>query len=106
MVENETVGAEEDLEYTKQINEMLSVAEKAASKEAHRRVKKNQKEITRLNNWATQALISNHKERYIYAISKLRKMINKEVSDDILETLWKTSREQYEKIRDEGVNSV
>lgn len=92
--------APEDSELTEQINKTLSANEEAAEKLANRKIRKNKREISRLNDLATCALIANKKHSYIYAIGKLRSFINKPLAADVLETLWKTSRESYEEIRD------
>ena len=92
----------EDTELTEQINKTLNQSQLAAEKEAQQRIKKHKREIKRLNEYATSCLINDKKEGYIYCISKLRSIINKPVSRDILESLWKTSRERVVAIMAEG----
>lgn len=84
------------------VSKLLEQREEMIQKESERRAKKflnkHKREISRLNSHAAGAMLDNNKEAYKYAIGKLRKLVGKEVGDDILETLWLTSRESYEKI--------
>ncbi|AGB07076.1 hypothetical protein [Vibrio phage XZ1] len=87
----DVVDDQEVQEYLEQIN-----AQRRAliEKEAKRRIKKNSREIKRLRKHAEKCLIEENKAGYIYAIRKLRSITGQTVGDDVLETLWETSREQ------------
>lgn len=101
-MDKELQAAIEDVELTQQINDTLDQATEYARKAAQKRIKKQSREIARLRERAELALLTNEKEPYIYAIGKLRAIIDKPVSRDVLETLWTTSREQVEVLVKDG----
>jgi len=92
---NEFSADPEVLEFIEQQNKERK---ELIEKEANRRIRKNKREIKRLHSHAQQCLIDGNKAGYMYAINKLRVISGHPVSNDILETLWKTSREQVIKI--------
>lgn len=66
---------------------------------ADKYIKKHKKEISRLREHATNCLIANNKNGYIYAISKLRVIMKKSVLDkDTLNSLYITSKEKVDDI--------
>ncbi|AUR85830.1 coil containing protein [Vibrio phage 1.081.O._10N.286.52.C2] len=83
-----------DPEVMEYMDTMREQRDAMVKKEANRRIKKNQREITRLRKHAEECLISNNKAGYIYAIGKLRAFTGQSVAEDVLEVLWTTSREQ------------
>ncbi|WJZ27939.1 hypothetical protein NCTGTJJY_CDS0060 [Serratia phage 92A1] len=64
-----------------------------AKKQAATFVRKNRKELHRLRKHAETALLENNKAAYVYAISKLRKMLKQETTDELLESLWNSNRQ-------------
>ncbi|CAL9965603.1 hypothetical protein VPHD480_0104 [Vibrio phage D480] len=91
----EAVADPEVLEYLEKLKQHR---QETIEREANRRIKKNKREIKRLHKHAQECLINDNKDGYIYAIGKLRKLTGHVVGDDVLETLWQTSREQVQKI--------
>lgn len=85
----------EDVELTKAINE---AQQNQIDKHTALFFKKNKRELKRLEEWAKTTLIEGNKEGYIYAIRKLRAVTGKSVSEDVLETLYETSRDEVLKI--------
>ncbi|QHJ78893.1 MAG: hypothetical protein [Caudoviricetes sp.] len=71
-------------------DEMIAIGHKRLQKQ----LKRNKREIERLGLLAKEALINNNKDSYLYAIGKVRKLVGKPVSDDIMDSLWVTSRER------------
>lgn len=92
---NET---EYDQEITDHIEEQANKRKEMVEKLAHKRIKKMSREIKRLEKHAQACLLADNKEGYIYSIGKLRGIINKPVTRDVMESLYKTSREEALKI--------
>ncbi|AFN37300.1 hypothetical protein VH12019_00333 [Vibrio phage VH1_2019] len=92
--DDEIVDVVEDQEVLDYLDELQAQRRALVEKEAHRRIKKNSREIKRLHKHAEKCLIEGNKAGYVYAIGKLRSITGQTVGDDVLETLWKTSREQ------------
>ncbi|AGN30118.1 hypothetical protein VPFG_00116 [Vibrio phage nt-1] len=90
----DVVDVVEDQEVLDYLDEMQLRRKALIEKEAQRRIKKNSREIKRLRKHAEKCLIEDNKDGYIYAIRKLRSITGQPVADDVLETLWKTSRDQ------------
>lgn len=80
-------------------DELIKMGEKRAMKV----LTKNKREIKRLELLAKEALVEGNKTSYIYAISKIRSIVRKPIDADIMETLWKTSRERVLELMQEGV---
>lgn len=78
---------------------------KLGQKRAQKVLTKNKQEIKRLETLGKEALLKGNKDTYIYAIGKIRNIIGKPTTDDVLEILWKTSREQVIEIITAGVEA-
>ncbi|WVX87526.1 hypothetical protein EniLVp02_0187 [Vibrio phage EniLVp02] len=76
------------------VAKLLESSRAARQKAAEKYLRKNKREILRLEKLAKDALIDDNEESYIYAIGKLRSFTGGNVDVDVLRTLWKTSREQ------------
>ena len=87
----EAVADQEVMDY---IDGLQESRKKIIEKEANKRIKKNRREISRLRKHAENCLIDDNKAGYMYSIGKLRKITGQVVSEEVLETLYKTSREQ------------
>ncbi len=92
--DNEIVDVVEDQEVLDYLETLQNQRRELVEKEAKRRIKKNSREIKRLHKHAEKCLIDDNKDGYIYAIRKLRSITGQNVGDDVLETLWQTSRDQ------------
>lgn len=88
---NEIENAIRESSLTKTMgDELIRMGQKRAQKV----LSKNKREIQRLEKLGHEALAYGNAESYKYAVGKIRQIIGKPVDDDILETLWITSREQ------------
>lgn len=96
--DTDIVEMTEDREVLDHIEKLRIEREAIIKKEAERRVKKHHREIKRLRKHAEACLLANNKQGYIYSVAKLRTITGNTVSDDILETLWTTSREEVLRI--------
>lgn len=98
--QEEQIIHEEQDEILKQQEELR---DRAIKNESERRAalyfKKNKKEIDRLKKHASDSLITNNKDGYIYSIRKLRKIsFQKPLSDSVLESLYITSKEKVDEL--------
>lgn len=57
-------------------------------------LRKNRREIRRLNELAQGAVLENNFDSYAYAIKKLRKLYRQPYNDEIINTGWQTTRKQ------------
>lgn len=73
------------------------IADKAM-RQAQKYLRKNKAEWKRLHAHAEAALLSNNKAQYSYAIKKMRKMLKQPYTDDLIDTMWRTSRESVRNI--------
>lgn len=85
------------------IQKQEEIRQQAIKTESERRsalyFKKNKKEIDRLKKHASDSLITNNKDGYIYSIRKLRKItFQKPLSDDVLKSLFITSKEKVDEL--------
>lgn len=80
---------------------MRPVAEKRAAKI----LKKNKREIDRLQKHAEECLFSLNREGYIYAIGKIRTIIRHPLSHDALGALYDTSVERLIELANEAIES-
>ncbi|MGL5306478.1 MAG: DUF2654 domain-containing protein [Aeromonas veronii] len=78
---------------------MRPVAEKRAAKI----LKKNSREINRLQKHAEECLYTMNREGYIYAIGKIRTIIRKPLSDEALGVLFDTSIERLIELANEAI---
>lgn len=65
-----------------------------ATKQANAILKKHRREIKRLNEHAQGAVLENNFEAYKYAITKLRALYRQPATDELIVTMWKTTRRQ------------
>ncbi|QPI18007.1 hypothetical protein POP12_215 [Pectobacterium phage POP12] len=65
-----------------------------ANNKARRIIKKNSKEIKRLYALCENALLFDKRESYIYAIRKIRDITKQRYTEELLEQMWLTSRQQ------------
>ncbi|MGL5582930.1 MAG: DUF2654 domain-containing protein [Cetobacterium sp.] len=75
-----------------------------ADKRAKKILKKNKREIDRLKAHAEKCLYEMNKEGYKYAIGKIRTIIRKPLSDELLEVLYNTSLERIIEIAQSELN--
>lgn len=69
------------------------IAANAKSK-ADKIVKKNSRELERLNKHAQQSVLDNNFEAYKYAIEKSRKILRQPFNDELIKVQWETTRRQ------------
>ncbi|AHY25028.1 hypothetical protein AVV36_gp066 [Pectobacterium bacteriophage PM2] len=86
-------------QYTdEQLDEAIERIEQETSNEArikaHSILKKNKREIKRLNDLASGAVLENNFDSYSYAIKKLRKIYRQPTNETIITTMWQTTRQQ------------
>ncbi|AAU29250.1 hypothetical protein [Escherichia phage CLB_P2] len=67
---------------------------KEAASQAAKILKKNAREIKRLNTHAQGAVLENNFEAYKYAIIKLRGIYRQPTTDEIVRVMWETTRKQ------------
>lgn len=69
--------------------------------------KKHGKEIARLKSWAEECLFTCNREGYKYAIGKLRVLHKQSVlPDDVMDSLFVTSKERLDAIVKEAIGNV
>jgi len=64
-----------------------------ATQKAQRVLKRNGREIKRLKNHAGKCLMENRFDGYAYAIKKLRDIYKQPYNDELIRTMWNTSRQ-------------
>lgn len=64
-----------------------------ATQKAQRVLKRNGREIKRLKNHAGKCLMENRFDGYAYAIKKLRDIYKQPYNDELIRTMWDTSRQ-------------
>ena len=93
-----------------QIEEAQKRLEEANAKEATAQadaiLKKNKREIKRLNLHAQGAVLENNYPVYEYAIKKLRKIYRQPYTDDMIAMMWETTRQQIWNIINAGTKTV
>lgn len=71
-----------------------------ATIKAHKHLKKNRKEIKRLQRHAELCLYSNNFAGYSYSIKKLRGIYKQPYNDELIKMMWSTTREAlFEAVR-------
>lgn len=73
------------------------IADKAM-RQAQKYLRKNKTEWKRLHKHAEAALMANNKAQYCYAIKKMRKMLKQPYTDDLIDAMWRTSRESVKQV--------
>lgn len=69
------------------------IAANAKSK-ADKIIKKNSRELERLNKHAQQSVLDNNFAAYKYAIEKSRKILRQPFNDELIKVQWETTRRQ------------
>lgn len=69
------------------------IAANAKSK-ADKIIKKNSRELERLNKHAQKSVLDNNFEAYKYAIEKSRKILRQPFNDELIRVQWETTRRQ------------
>nr|DAH51028.1 MAG TPA: Protein of unknown function (DUF2654) [Caudoviricetes sp.] len=81
-----------------QIEEAQQRLEEANAREAQSQaakiLKKNAREIARLNKHAQGAVLENNFEAYKYALVKLRGIYRQPVTEDLIKLMWDSTRKQ------------
>lgn len=67
---------------------------KEANSQAAKILKKNAREIRRLNLHAQGAVLENNFEAYKYALIKLRCIYRQPVTDELVQLMWESTRKQ------------
>lgn len=101
---NNQESLDEDKELTEQINDMLSGRQEEIKRKVNKMVRKHRRELKRLRILGENALINGNEEQYIYSIGKIRSLVGMQVPDDILRTMYKTSRERVLQLIDDYSN--
>ena len=95
---------EEDYEAAAKRLEDQSQAE--AEKQANAILKKHKREIERLNKHAQGAVLENNFEAYKYALTKLRGLYRQPTTDELIVTMWQTTRQQIWNIINAGTKEI
>ena len=77
-----------------------------AQQETDKILKKNRHELRRLKKQYEEALLTGNKDMFKYTLSKLRAIYKQQVSEDILDLCWRTSRETIQGIIDDHQGTV
>lgn len=96
-----TESLDEDKELTDHLNNMLSNKQEQIKRKVNKMVRKHRREMKRLRILGENALINGKEEQYVYAIGKIRSLVGMNIPDDILHTMYKTSRERVLQLIDE-----
>lgn len=77
-----------------------------ATKQAQKRLKKNDREIKRLKNHAEKCLIENNFIGYSYSIKKLRDIYKQPYNEALIKTMWETTRQTlFELVKEAQANN-
>lgn len=87
-----------ETEYAEAIAEANRKMELDAKKQATKILNKNKREIDRLKKHAGECLIHGNEVGYKYAIKKLRRFYKQPYTEELVDVLWKTSRENIENL--------
>lgn len=85
---------------------MMEAAEEQATTRANKIVRKNRREIERLQAHAGDAILENNFPAYKYAIEKLRTILKQPFNDEIILTGWQTSRKTIWDIVNAGTSKI
>ncbi|AZU98671.1 hypothetical protein ABNavy71_106 [Acinetobacter phage AB-Navy71] len=83
----------EEIDATFDTQAIQSRIEAQARQKAEKLIKKNKRELDRLKRHAAECLEKNNKTGYIYAIKKLRDFYRQPYTDELVESMWKSSRQ-------------
>lgn len=95
---------EEDYEAAAKRLEEQSQAE--AQRQADAILKKHKREIARLNKHAQGAVLENNFPAYKYALTKLRALYRQPTTDELVETMWQTTRQTIWNIINDSTKEV
>lgn len=98
-------GATEE-ETDDSVKALLEASELQAKAQANKIVRKNRREIKRLEEHAYGALLENNFPAYKYAIEKLRTLLKQPFNDEIILTGWQTSRKTIWDIINAGTSKI
>lgn len=93
-------------DYEAAIARMEEESEAQAEKQAISIVKKHKREIKRLNEHAQGAVLENNFEAYSYAIKKLRDLYRQPYNDELILSMWQTTRKQIWDIINAGSKTI
>lgn len=96
--DDEIVNVEEDHELTEMIRGQQELIKAETERRTAKYMKKHAREIKRLRAHGEKCLLEENKEGYIYAIGKLRTLIGKPVTRDVLESMYQTSIDEVLRI--------
>lgn len=82
----------DEIEHETDTDTIRTALEKQALKKATKFERKNAREIKRLKAWAGQALLDNRKDRYAYAIRKLRGFYRQPCTSELIDAMWNSSK--------------
>jgi uncharacterized protein YbcC (UPF0753/DUF2309 family) len=80
------------------LDEILRQNEIRAKAQADKILKKNKREIDRLLKWIYKATEEGNYPAYDYALRKLRKIYRQPVTDELVKTMYETTRQQIRDI--------
>ena len=85
---------------------LMEAAEEQAIARANKIVRKNRRELERLQAHAGDAVLDNNFPAYKYAIEKLRTILKQPFNDEIILTCWNTSRKSVWDILNAGTSKI
>lgn len=87
------ISKEESIENNFNASQIQEKMMQQASKQAQKILKKNKREIERLKKHAGECLIKNEYFGYSYAIKKLRDFYKQPYNEDLIKSMWNSSRQ-------------
>lgn len=88
------------------IEEIQREAMSKARMQADKIYRKNKRELSRLNKHAQSAVLENNFEAYKYALEKSRDILRQPYNDELIATMWQTTRRQIWEIINAGSKKV
>lgn len=89
----EELSQEESIDYAFDALAIQTELERKAQYKAQKILKKNKREISRLKTHAANCVLTNNYFGYKYAIQKLRGFYKQPYNDDLIKTMWETTRQ-------------
>lgn len=105
-MEQSLVEQFEGTDYEDAIKRIEEANKLQAEKEAQAILKKHKREIERLNKHAQGAVLENNFEAYKYALTKLRGLYRQPTTDELVETMWQTTRQTIWNIINDSTKEV
>lgn len=87
------ISKEESIENNFNASQIQEKMMQQATKQAQKILKKNKREIERLKKHAGECLIKNEYFGYSYAIKKLRDFYKQPYNEDLIKSMWNSSRQ-------------